>query len=41
MAGGQGPFDRDSLASIGTAPVTGCFSLGLLHTIYPSVKKKS
>ena len=34
-----GAFDRDSLASIGTTPVTGCFSLGLLYTIYPSVKK--
>ena len=39
MAFGQGAFDPDSLASIGTTLLTGCFSLGLLYTIYPSVKK--
>ena len=39
MAGGQGAFDRDFLPLGDTTPVTGYFSLGLPHTIHPSVKK--
>ena len=39
MAGEQGAFDCDSLALRDATPSSGYFSLGLLYTIYPSVKK--
>ena len=39
MAGGQGACDHDSLALRDTTLSSGYFSLGLLYTRYPSVKK--
>ena len=37
MAGGQGAFDRDSLASIGTTPRVAVFCVGLVY-LYAGVK---